>query len=200
MPKTALKLSPTDHGRRMRLVDFDHAEGQEGYIYELSRGLVIVSDVPKRRHLAQVHAIRSQVYVYDAAFPGRIHTIATGGECKLLLRDWESERHPDLAIYLKAPVQEEDLWTIWIPDVAIEVVSRGSEERDYVLKREEYWEFGVREYWIVNAQRQEILVLQRGPDDWTDRVIRRGKNYRCPLLPGFVLKTEPIFAAAGTRE
>jgi hypothetical protein len=58
MPKTAIKIGPHDRGRRMSLEDFDHAEGQEGYLYELSRGVITVMDVPNPRHLAQVNAIR----------------------------------------------------------------------------------------------------------------------------------------------
>jgi len=38
MPQTVTKVGPKDHGRRMRLAEFDKAEAQEGYLYELSRG------------------------------------------------------------------------------------------------------------------------------------------------------------------
>ena len=38
MLKAAIKVGPADHGRRMSLADFDHAEVQEGYLYELGRG------------------------------------------------------------------------------------------------------------------------------------------------------------------
>lgn len=38
MLKAAIKVGPADHGRQMSLADFDHAEVQEGYFYELGRG------------------------------------------------------------------------------------------------------------------------------------------------------------------
>ena len=44
----------------MSLAEFDHAEGKEGYRYELSRGVVTVMDVPKLRHGRQVDAVRRQ--------------------------------------------------------------------------------------------------------------------------------------------
>ncbi|HKA53672.1 MAG TPA: hypothetical protein VKJ47_08415 [Candidatus Binatia bacterium] len=34
--KTATKVTPADHGRRMSLADFEFAEVQEGYVYGLS--------------------------------------------------------------------------------------------------------------------------------------------------------------------
>src|SRR5215831_987701 len=97
--KTAIKVGPQDHGRRMSLADFDHAEVQEGYLYELGRGVIVVSDVPGPRHLAQIIAIRRQLSAHDLAHPGKIYGIVGGHECKLLLPSFESERHPDVAIY-----------------------------------------------------------------------------------------------------
>jgi hypothetical protein len=106
------ELGPADDGRRMRLDDFDEAEGQEGYLYELSRGVVTVMDVPRKRHLAQITALKRQVHGYDAAHRGKIHTIATGSECKILIASLESERHADVAIYLTELPEEDDFWAL----------------------------------------------------------------------------------------
>ena len=163
MSITTRIIGPQDHGRRMSLAEFEPAEVQPGYCYELGRGVVIVSDVPARRHLAQVMALRRQLHAYDASSPGQIHTIAAGSECKILLADLESERHPDIVVYKNPPPEEEGDWAGWIPEIVIEVVSPGSEQRDYVEKREEYLAFGVREYWIADAGRQEVLILRRLP-------------------------------------
>src|SRR5438876_4366653 len=99
MLRAATKVGPADHGRKMSLAEFDKAEVQEGYLYELGRGVIVVSDVPNPRHLAQVLAIRRQLARYDLDHPGRIDNIAAGSECKLLLWDLESERHPDITVY-----------------------------------------------------------------------------------------------------
>jgi hypothetical protein len=58
MAQTAVKIGPQDQGRRMSLADFEHAETQEGYLYELGRGVIVVSDVPKPSHAAQIATIR----------------------------------------------------------------------------------------------------------------------------------------------
>lgn len=197
MSQTVLTVGPSDHGRRMSLDDFSRAEGRPGHRYELSRGVVTVVDVPNPQHLAQVNAIRRQLAAHDLAHAGQIHTVAGGGECKVLLADDESERHPDVAIYKTPPPEDEDdVWASWVPEIVIEVVSPGSEERDYGAKRDEYLRFGVLEYWIVDARRREVLILRRSRGRWVERVLRPPTLYRTRLLPGFEFACENVFQAA----
>src|SRR5437588_9917448 len=92
--KTAITVGPQDNGRRMSLEDFHVAQAQEGYNYELSRGVVVVIDIPNYQHLAQMMAVNRQVYAYDLQHPGKIDTIASGSECKLLIVDLQSGRTP----------------------------------------------------------------------------------------------------------
>jgi Uma2 family endonuclease len=195
MPKTTIKVGPQDAGRRMSLEEFDTAEGQPGYLYELSKGIVIVSDVPNTRHFAQLNAIRRQLSSYDLANPNVIHAIGGGGDCKILLNEEESERHPDFAVY-KSPPPEENVWATWIPDLVIEIVSPDSGHRDYVEKRQEYLLFGVREYWIVDADREEVLVLRRRGGRWIERVVRPPEVYATKVLPGFEFDCAAVFQAA----
>ncbi len=114
----------------------------------------------------------------------------------ILLADLESERHPDLAVYFTPPPIGDDFWDIWIPDIAVEIVSPGSQLCDYVEKREEYFDFGVKEYWIVDADKQEVLVLRRSRGKWVERVLRSGDIYETKLLPGFKFDCRQVFDAA----
>ncbi len=194
MSVTITKIGPQDNGRRMSLDEFDHAEGQPGFLYELSRGVVTVVDVPRPSHLAQVGAINRQLRRYQDTNPQRLYEIAAGSDCKILLAGLDSERHPDVAVYqTPPPTDEEEVWSIWIPELVVEVVSPGSEQRDYVEKREEYLAFGVREYWIVDAQRQEVLVLRRRGGKWTEKVVRPGDVYETALFPGLQFDCRPVF-------
>jgi Uma2 family endonuclease len=196
MLKTAIRVGPADHGKRMSLADFDHAEVQEGYLYELGRGVIVVSDVPGRRHLFQVADLRLQLSAYQLKNPRRIYVMAAGSECKLLLWDFESERHPDLSIYLRPPPEGEDFWSTWVPEIVIEVVSASSVQRDYQEKLEEYLAFGIREYWIVDADQQRMLVLRRWGRRWRETEVRPPDVYKTRLLPGFELDVAAIFRAA----
>jgi Uma2 family endonuclease len=181
----------------MSLAEFDHAEVQGGYLYELSRGIITVSDVPNPAHFAQFNVLRRQFTACELAHPERIHGIGGGGECKILLAGLESERHPDLAIYrTPPPAADEEVWAMWIPEIVVEIVSAGSAPRDYEEKREEYLQFGVQEYWIVDAEREQVLVLRRAAGRWAERVLRPPEVYRTRLLPGFEFHCAPVFEAA----
>jgi hypothetical protein len=195
--KAPIIIGPADHGRQMSLNDFDFAEVQDGHLYELGRGVIVVSDVPGRKHFAQFGPTRDQFVGHKLSHPGEIHAILGGGECKILVAGFESERHPDLSVYLSAPpADDEDLWSRWIPAIVVEIVSLGSELRDYVEKRDEYLAFGVQEYWIIDAAKQEMLVLQRFKGQWREVPVKRPATYESKLLPGFVFATETIFQAA----
>jgi Uma2 family endonuclease len=194
------RIGPADHGRRMTLEEFEFAEAAEGHLYELSRGVVTVIDVPKPRHLGQIKRIKRQVHRYDDAHPGRIDTIATGSECKILLADLQSERHPDLAIYLDPPpAGDPDHWSRWIPAIVIEVVSPSSRIRDYKEKPEEYLRFGVREYWIFDADKRRMTVLRRSGARWRERIVRPGETYRTRLLPGLEFDVAVVFEGVDTE-
>ena len=46
----AIRIGPADHGRRMSLEEFREAEEEEGYRYELARGVLEVTLVPNDPH------------------------------------------------------------------------------------------------------------------------------------------------------
>ena len=138
--KAKTKIGPQHQGHKMSLRAFEFADVEEGFLYELARGYIVVSEVANYFHGSQIDVLQRYLQVYRAGQEERIHRIFEGGNCKLLMPHWESERHPDIAIYLSRPLGKKDstLWRNWIPDVIIEVVSASSVDRDYVEKREEY--------------------------------------------------------------
>ena len=193
------KLGMRDHGRRMSLKDFEFAQVADGYIAELARGYIVVSEVANFPHMRTVSYIRSHMEHFRIENPKGVYEILGTMECKLLIPEWESERHPDIAVYLSPPTNPKGrtMWRTWFPDLVVEVVSPGSVERDYTQKRDEYWSLGVKEYWIVDANLQHVLILRRGKNDWTEKTLGFNASCETKLLPGFKLSCKAMFAAAG---
>jgi Uma2 family endonuclease len=196
MPRTATIITPADDGRRMTLAEFENADTQNGAIYELGRGIIVMMNVPGLKHFAQVNVIRRQLAVYEIANPSAIYGIASGSDCKLLITSLESERHPDIAVYKTPPPSGPNHWSRWIPELVIEVVSPRGEERDYVEKREEYLRAGVHEYWIFDGDRREFMVLTRIGEQWAERRVRPPEKYASTALSGFEVNCAAVFAAA----
>ncbi len=181
---TSTTIGPLDAGREMAFDDFAAAEGMEGYLYELARGVLVVTNVPGINHAWIVQRVSEVFVVYKLANPGRIMLRASGAECRLRVRGMRSDRHPDQALYLSPPPTGENFWERWVPEIVVEVVSRGGENRDYVEKREEYLRFGILEYWIFDPRRRTMLALKRVGDVWDERELGDEETYRTELLPG----------------
>lgn len=75
-------------------------------------------------------------------------------------------------------------------DLAIEIVSPDSAERDYVKKRRLYEKFGITEYWIVDEELQQVTLLRLGPRARYREVKPRGGIYASEVLTGFWLRAE----------
>jgi len=200
--KSKTLIGPQHHGHKMSLKAFEFAEVKEGYLYELARGYIVVSDVPNFPHMRRVSLMRRRLDVYYEANPGTIYEILGTMKCKLLAREWESERHPDIAVYLTPPRNRKGrtMWRTWFPDLVVEVVSEGSRDRDYTEKRDEYWTIGVKEYWIVDAKLTQVLMLTRGKAQWLQKTLGPDDICETKLLPGFKLPCKLIFDAAAEEQ
>jgi len=190
-PKT---IGPDDDGRRMTLAEFDVVDGQEGYLYELNKGIVEVTNIPHRRHFVQQSALLQQLILYQSENPHIVHAVGTPDSTKVLIEAEQSERHPDVAVYTTPMPDVDEIWSIWVPTIAVEVVSENSAKRDYEDKPAEYLAFGISEYWIVDEFKKQMTVLSRFRGIWKDKIIKPSQKYTTRHLPGFSLDLKRVFA------
>ena len=83
------------------------------------------------------------------------------------------------------------------PDLAVEIVSESSRQRDEVTKRHLYERYGVGEYWIVDPVVETVKVFRLGKD----RRFRRESELsqeeddalKSPLFPGLAIPLAELF-------
>jgi Uma2 family endonuclease len=79
------------------------------------------------------------------------------------------------------------------PDLAVEILSPGTRNRDQRLKRDVYERTGVREYWLVDPDADAIDVLVRAGDGFAEpRRLGRGETLTTGLMPGLELPVDRI--------
>ena len=80
------------------------------------------------------------------------------------------------------------------PDIAVEIVSPDSIDRDYVKKRERYEKAGVREYWIIDPEQRRTLFLLRRRGKFRE-VAPVDNIFESAVLQGFRLDVRWLWSA-----
>src|SRR5262249_51763351 len=116
-------------------------------------------------------------------------------EEELETRQGQDRRRVDRAIWAglgRDPEEGE------VPTIAVEFVSadKVNQERDYIVKRAEFREVGVRGDWVIDRFKRTLTVYLVGGEKDEERVIAEGNTYETPLLPGFVLDLGRLLAFA----
>jgi Uma2 family endonuclease len=102
-------------------------------------------------------------------------------------------REPDLVLLLDVndPRNQNAFWLG--ADLVVEIVSPDYVERDTVLKRADYAEAGIPEYWIVNPDEETITVLKLSDGVYTAHgVFGRGETATSVLLTGFTVSVDAV--------
>jgi Uma2 family endonuclease len=195
---SAIRIGPADHGRTMTLEGFRQAEEEEGYRYELGRGILEVNEIPDDAHGMVVWRHYCLLVPYHQAHPEVIRRFGGAGEFQLWLPGLVSIRSPDVAVVLEGTPK--NLRSRRPPSLAVEVVSPGGEVRDYQTKREEYLAYGLLEYWIVDPAERKVTVLTRDGDVWREQVFRGEQPVASVVLPGFAPRVEEFWAGVDEDE
>jgi len=80
------------------------------------------------------------------------------------------------------------------PDIAVEVVSRDSRQRDYVEKKRLYSRAGVSEYWLVDPLQRRVEFYRLEDGEYVLAPLERNRYFRSQAAPGFWLDIEWLFA------
>jgi len=84
-----------------------------------------------------------------------------------------------------------------VPNLVVEIASKGTRKRDETIKRALYERSGVSEYWIVDPKSEVVRVYRNGPDGFGQPVeFRRGVGdmLTTTLLPGLEISLDRLFS------
>ena len=73
------------------------------------------------------------------------------------------------------------------PDIAVEIVSRDSVQRDYGEKRDLYEAAGVEEYWIVDPRQKRVEFLRLKKGRYELVALDQNRIFKSSVIPGFWL-------------
>jgi Uma2 family endonuclease len=80
------------------------------------------------------------------------------------------------------------------PDIAVEIVSRDSRNRDYGEKRELYQAAGVSEHWIVDPLQRRVEFLRLSGGKYELVPLEDNRIFRSAVIPGLWLNVEWLLA------
>lgn len=161
------------------------------HLIEFTDGYVEVLPMPTDHH----QAILGYLYRVFFAFTGLANGKILFSPLRVRIRA-RKFREPDLILVLDAkdPRRQNRYWQG--ADLALEVVSADTPERDLVEKRVDYAEAGIPEYWIVNPETETITVLRLEDTAYAEHgLFGRGADAVSALIPGFIVNIDAVFDA-----
>ncbi len=130
----------------------------EGQRAELFDGRMYDLATPNRRHQKIVGSLHFSISSYISGHGGSCEVYPAPFAVRLFAND-STYVEPDISVICD-PKKLTDRGCDGAPDWVIEVVSPSTRQRDYFMKLFLYYDAGVREYWIVDADKGRIQVYR----------------------------------------
>lgn len=164
---------------------------QTTHLIEFTDGVIEVLPMPTDKH----QAISQFLFLALLAMLQRIGGKVQYAPLRVQIRTGKF-REPDLLVVLDAhdPRRQNRFWLG--ADLVVEIVSPDDPERDTKVKRADYAEVGIPEYWIVNLEDETITVLTLAEDVYREHgLFRRGMRATSVVLADFAVPVDDTLDA-----
>jgi Uma2 family endonuclease len=184
LKRAGTKIGAESNGLVMTPQQFDRAEFEEWWRFELINGVLVVSPIPSEQEIDPNDQLGFLLRYYKRYHPK--------GSClNLTLPEWtvrvgNNRRRPDRCIWAglaRHPKKNE------LPTIIVEFVSarKRDRDRDFKSKRVEYLRARIKEYWVIDRFDRCMVVFTRQFGRNKRHVVLENEIYTTPLLEGFEL-------------
>ncbi len=190
-------LNAESNGLQLSPWEFDEADFEPGWRYELVNGVLIVNPPPSLSERDPNEELGHLLRKYQESHPQGAALDATVSEQTVHIGP--NRRRVDRAIWAGLGRLPRNTET---PTIAVELVSSGkrNRHRDYILKRDEYQTAGVQEYWIIDRFLHTLVRYRFVAGKAEQQSYSREQTFTTGCLPGFELSLDALFAFADRWE
>lgn len=165
---------------------------EDGRRYELYDGEVSEVPSPLPRHQLAMFELSVQLRAYARKANG----LTIVSPIDIVFNEY-NVLQPDIVVFTPARrdhVQPDQVIRV-PPDVAVEVLSDGTESNDRGRKLRMFERFGVPEYWILDPVKRTLEVRSLGREGRYELpvIFGRGQTIASTILPGFACEVDSLF-------
>lgn len=199
MSTVQLKLGPADHDRPLSLDDFESADYEPGFRYEIIDGRLYVSPEANFAESVLERWLDRKLSRYSEDHPEVINFVAVKSRVFVHKRKRATVPEPDLTAYrdldLSRPFRDIH-WRDLGPLLVAEILVEGDAHKDLTRNLELYFDVpSVREYWVLDGRddpdEPTLIQHRRYGQRWLVRSFPYGSTFATKLLPGFSLVIDP---------
>lgn len=199
MATVLLKLGPADHGRPLSIDDFDAAEFEPGFRYEIIDGRLYVSEEPDPTENALELWLFEKLWDYSRSKSSVLNRVTNKGRVFVHARADATVPEPDIAAFEDYPLDQRLKGIKWsdVSPVLVCEVLVGAPEKDLERNVELYLAVpSIKEYWVLdgrdNPEQPTLIQHRRHGKRWVVRSFLHGSTFTTKLLPGFSLFIDPL--------
>jgi len=163
---------------------------------EFINGETIIHSPAKKRHWSASGLLSRLLSTYTD-----IRKLGKVGVEKVMIALTRNDYEPDLVYFSREKAEQftDDQVLFPAPDLAIEILSKSTAKRDKTIKKEDYAYHGVREYWIIDTDKQKVyqyILPEDSIEYFPAKVVQYGEYLKSVAIEGFEIPTSAIFDEA----
>src|SRR5438093_5676908 len=198
MSTVQLKLGPADHDRPLSLDDFESAEYEPGFKYEIIDGRLAVSHEPDPTENELELWLFEKLWDYSRSDRGVLNRVTNKGRVFVHDRADDTVPEPDIAAYSDYPLDRRYRGTKWsdVSPVLVCEVLLTDPVKDLQRNVDLYLAVpSIKEYWVLDGradpERPTLIQHRRHGKRWVVREYPYGSTFTTKVLPGFTLRIDP---------